>query len=403
MNSNRERLAWAILLLSFALCVGLVVGVPLGVRHVLRVACVSQPATLEPQRGTPTVQRRGRGEIFALIGPTWDVPPGTVVTTDNSAQVLLTLYAPGDATAAVAAVQIYGDTKTTLTSARSPRFGLSPLPHQVTLHIEAGRMRVSVAPAGGRNTVVMLHTPHLNAELNEGSYEIRVSPAVSELIAREGNALVTSNDGGAVILTSSQRTSARVGGTTLQVLPAERNLVQNGSFNHPLEEGWDDYSESQQPPGGSVEVGDVAGRLTARLHRSGSGWAEVGIKQTINYDVRDFTSLVLHLNVQVAEQSLAGCGSLGTECPIMVRIDYKDIYGTDRSWYHGFYSQDHIPPDRLYDYEQQIPFRTWVTFDSENLVETFEEPPALVKAVTIYASGHSFDALVTEIELLAQE
>ena len=226
---------------------------------------------------------------------------------------------------------------------------------------------------------------------------------MSELIAREGNALVTSNDGGAVILTSSQRTSARVGGTTLQVLPAERNLVQNGSFNHPLEEGWDDYSESQQPPGGSVEVGDVAGRLTARLHRSGSGWAEVGIKQTINYDVRDFTSLVLHLNVQVAEQSLAGCGSLGTECPIMVRIDYKDIYGTDRSWYHGFYSQDHIPPDRLYDYEQQIPFRTWVTFDSENLVETFEEPPALVKAVTIYASGHSFDALVTEIELLAQE
>jgi hypothetical protein len=30
-------------------------------------------------------------------------------------------------------------------------------------------------------------------------------------------------------------------------------------------------------------------------------------------------------------------------------------------------------------------------------------PPALVQEVTIYASGHSFDAMVTEIELLAQE
>jgi len=86
-----------------------------------------------------------------------------------------------------------------------------------------------------------------------------------------------------------------------------------------------------------------------------------------------------------------------------VRIDYKDIYGNDRVWYHGFFSLDPAENDFLYPWDEQVPLRTWVTFDSGNLVEVFDEPPAVITGLTIYASGHSFDALVTEVELLAQE
>ena len=321
MKNNRERLAWVILLSSFVLCVGLAVGIPLGVRYGLRNARTGQPVALEPQRGTPKVQRRGRGDVIALIGPTWDVPPGTVVTTDDFDQCLLTLYAPGDEPAAVAAIQIYGDTSITLLSGRSPRFGLSPLPHRVVLQVEAGRVRVSVASAGGRDTVVELRTAHLTALLDEGSYEVRVSPALSELTVREGHAQVASAGGAAVELHGSQRTSARIGEAPLQVLPAERNLFQNGSFSQPLDEGWEAYHAQQQLPAGEVEIADIDGRVAAWFHRSGVGWAEVGIVQEIDYDVRDFRSLVLHLNARIGEQSLTGCGSLGTECPIMVRID----------------------------------------------------------------------------------
>jgi hypothetical protein len=32
-----------------------------------------------------------------------------------------------------------------------------------------------------------------------------------------------------------------------------------------------------------------------------------------------------------------------------------------------------------------------------------DTPPALIKGLSVYASGHSFDAMVTEVELLAQE
>jgi hypothetical protein len=159
----------------------------------------------------------------------------------------------------------------------------------------------------------------------------------------------------------------------------------------------------QQDPSGTVEVTTFGGRTAAHFRRSGMGHVEVGIRQEISYDVRDFASLALHLNVRVRSQSLTGCGSVGSECPIMVRIDYEDVHGTDRVWYHGFYSVEPGESDLLFTWLEQVPPQTWYTFDSGNLVQLFEEPPALIKRLAIYASGHSFDALATEVELLAQE
>ncbi len=415
MTDNRERLAWAIVLISFALCLTSAISLPLGVRAYLRNARTGLDILLEPQQGTPRMQPRGSGQVIALIGPTWDVPASTVITTDNVSEGLLTLYAPGPEPAAVAWIKLYRNTEALLIAARSPRFALSPLPHQVILEVRPpsaangesdteGRVRISVAPAGGRDTVAELHTPHLTAVLREGSYEVRVRAAFSELSVREGNAQVQSLGGSAITLESSQRTIAYNSTAPLEALPGERNLLRNGSFSQPLGEGWEVYSQGvQQGLAGTVTETSVAGRPAARFYRQGIGHAEVGIVQRIHYDVRDFTSLVLHLSVQVRGQSLPGCGSLGSECPIIVRLDYEDIYGTDRQWYYGFYSVEHVPPDLIQPWEELVPTGTWVTFDSGNLIEDLEAPPAVIQSVTIYASGHSFEALVTEVELLAQE
>ena len=136
---------------------------------------------------------------------------------------------------------------------------------------------------------------------------------------------------------------------------------------------------------------------------TGRGHAEVGIRQTIDYDVRDFSSLVLQLSVRVQGQSLPGCGAVGSECPIIIHIEYRDVEGTDRDWYHGFYSLQQAETDVLYPWDEQVPLQTWYTFDSGNLIGEFEVPPATVKSIRIYASGHAFEALVAEIELLAEE
>ncbi len=398
MTQNRERLAWIILLISFTLCVSIAVGVPLGVRQFLLTATRAQPTLLQPQQGTPGLQRGGRGDLIALRDPTWDVPAGSVLTTDSAAQALLTFYAPASESEVVATVQVYGDTRLRIQSARSPRFGLSPLPHRLNLQVESGRVRITVFPTEERETTVQLHTPHLTAVLTAGSYEARVYGSLTEFIVRDGQAKVTSVGGYSVSLKETQRTIAQAGPTPLEVLPAARNLLVNGDFRQPLEVGWESYFIEA----GTVQTTTVAGRLAARFFREGVGHAEVGIRQVLNYDVRDFTSLVLHLNVMVQGQSLPGCGSAGSECPVIVRIDYQDIYGGDRVWYHGFYSLPKAANDYLYWWSDPIPLQTWTSYDSDNLMQS-DAPPALIKSVTIYASGHSFDALVTEVELLAQE
>lgn len=403
MNQNRGRLAWAILLIAFSLCLGSAIGLPLGANHFVHNARVGQQALVEPQQGTPRIQRGGRGPVIALVR-TSDVPAGSIITTDDTAQSLLTLYAPSAEPTVIATVQCYNNTALTLVRALSPRFGISALPHQAALAMTAGRARITVSAAQGRTTVVEIRTPHLAATLREGSYEVRVDEAASELAVRDGGATAIGNDGLTVSLSASQRTIAQAGANTLPILPAERNLLLNSRFDAPLGAQWEVYHKDvQQAPAGNVMATTYNGRTAARFSRTGQGHAEVGIRQEVRYDVRDFASLVLNLNVQVLDQSLPGCGSLGSECPIMVRIDYKDIEGTDRSWYHGFYAVPATQGDLLPYWDQQIPAQTWYTFESGNLVEEFDRPPAQIRTIWIYASGWSFDAVITDIELLAQE
>jgi hypothetical protein len=350
------------------------------------------------------MQRGGQGEIIALVGVAVGVTRGTVVTTGATDQGALTLYDPGDEPIVLSQAQIYADSTVTLLRARSPRFNSSPLAHEVALRVTEGRVRISVASTGGRPTVVELETPHMTATLNEGSYEVRVHANFSELAVRDGDARVTSPSEETVDLGPSQRTIAQSESTTLRVLSAERNLLTNGQFQAPLSDGWEIYQRDvQQEPPGTVEATTLEGRSAARFFRSGVGHVEIGIRQSIEYDVRDFASLVFHLSVQIRSQSLTGCGSLGSECPIMVRIDYKDTTGTDRVWFHGFYAVAATPSNLTPEWDEQIPAGTWFAFDSGNLIELFQEPPAQIKTVTLYASGHSFDASVTDVELLAQE
>lgn len=52
MRQNPERLAWIVLLISFATCVGLVVGVPLMARWYLLYSHTGELVTLDVQEGT---------------------------------------------------------------------------------------------------------------------------------------------------------------------------------------------------------------------------------------------------------------------------------------------------------------------------------------------------------------
>lgn len=415
MRNNPERLAWVVLLTSFFICIGSAVAVPLGVRHYILYARVSQNVTLEVQRGPLRVTLAGRGEPVAIDEERNDIPERTIVATDATAGRLV-MQAPVDRAdrsgrtrsaaggPVIATVQLYDDTTAVLSSARSPRFSVSHLPHQVTLEVETGRVRISVSSDDGRPTVVEVRTPHGAATLAEGSYEVKVN-ATTEVTVRYGQADVARND--LVMRLEPDKRAIINDEQIIGPLPAARNLIANGDFQAPLGDRWASYNEQKEEPPGSVSIVTDEGREVANFYRSGSNWAEVGIRQEINYDVRDFAFIELRLAVRIVYEDIAGyagCGTLSSECPIIVLIDYKDIHDTDRQWRHGFYIGESAPDWLLHPWTEQILPGSWQTYDSGNLMEELADtPPAIIKQLTVYASGHSFHAMVTEMELLAQE
>jgi hypothetical protein len=412
MRNNPERLAWVTLLSSFFICVTLSVMTPLSVRGYVRNSRMPQQVSLQIQRGPLSVVRGGRGRPVSVAEDSNNVLEGSRIGVPNATSGRLVIEASQsrDATP-IATIQLYDETEIVLSSARSPRFSSSPLPHEVALEMEAGRVRVNVLGDSHRPTIVVVRTAHGVITLQEGSFEVKIN-SKTEATVRYGQAEVMSRAGDRLLLGPRER--ALFSADELGVpLPAARNLIVNGDFGEPFESGWSIYREQadpKQPPGDvrivTVPVGNEE-RPVAEFYRNAVNHAQVGIRQDIGYDIRDFTSLELHMAVRIVSENilgLGGCGSMGSECPIIVRLDYKDIHGTDREWLRGFYSGEPADGWPIHGWHEHLQPRTWQPYNSGNLMEELSgTPPALIKSVSIYASGHSFDAMVMEVELLAQE
>lgn len=412
MKDNPERLAWVILLSSFFVCVALGVTAPLGIRWYIRNAQMNQQVSLQVQRGPLSVVYAGRGRPRSVSEDSGDIPIGSRIRAPNATTGQLIIRAPQSRGGApIATVQLYDETEFVVTSARSPRFAASHLPHNVALQMDAGRIRVNVFGGNDRSTLVQIGTAHGRITLREGSYEVKIN-SKTEATVRYGEAYVATESGQGGSLGPRERallTSDSLDGP----LPAARNLVVNGDFDQPLETGWDSYgrqTDPQQPAGRVQLVTSPVGneeKTVVQFYRDAVNHAEVGITQQIGYDVRDFASLELQMGVNIVHQNIlgfGGCGYLGSECPIIVRVNYRDIRGTDREWLHGFYIGEPAEDWLLNWWSEKLEVGTWHPFNSGNLMEELSDaPPALIQSLTIHASGHSFDAMVTEIELLAQE
>jgi hypothetical protein len=191
-------------------------------------------------------------------------------------------------------------------------------------------------------------------------------------------------------------------------LPAVRNIVANGDFQNDLNK-WATYSQQSDPqqPAGSIGIVVNEGRRAVDFYRDGSNHAEVGIRQEIDYDVQDFSSLELHIAIRVISEDIlgfGGCGYLGSECPIIIRMEYRDASGSESTWQHGFYIGEPKSDWVTYGWAEPVQEGNWQTYESGNLMEELSDAsPAYIESLTIYASGHSFHGMVTEVELLAQE
>ncbi len=418
MFKKTESLAWLILMVSFSLWLALLVGTPLAVRRFLRKDTRPLEIVLQPRGGTVTQQVPGNGRPELMnAGQMFEVQPRSRVQLEANADALLLFYEP-DSKPPIVTVQLYGETELLVENARTPRFDVSPLPHAVSIHVDqAANVRFSVE-GNGRATAVEIHTPHGVLEAEEGTYAVIVGKQQTEFSVRAGHARVPNPKTGEIyVLTNLQRIEVTPEGLG-DVSVAERNILsnRNGSFDQPLEQGWQSYTDTAYPEqdGGNVQqvqVGDE--RSIVLFSRVGQGWAETGITQEINQDIRGARSLKVSARVRVDVQKLSVCGSRGTECPIMLEISYADQQGTTgREWLQGFYA---VPgPDEPFcqvcewkaQHEQVPQLNVWYDYESPDLLPLMREQgiePAIIESVRIYASGHTYGSAVDEIAIIVGE
>ena len=416
MRPNPQRLAWTILTVAFVVCCGLTGGVPFLGWNFLRNSEVEQLVDLDIGAGTVSVMRPGRLLAEVMVDRLDNVPEGTQIQTERDSQATLSFVSEQDG-AALGSMQVYGGTTIILDRIRSPQFAYSLNPHRMLLDIPAGRARVSVEDGGQRSVVITLSTPQGEVVLNRpGSYTIEVNELETQVTVRSGQATARAN-GGQSIIESNQRTVIPAGEAPLGALPPERNLLAASSFDGAVGTIWniDERQHAANDDQGTVAYTDELGRPAAHFVRDGFDWGLLQLRQELNRDVRDLRELRLHLAVMIERQDLARCGTMGSECPVMAKIEFVDTSGTSQEWLQGFYTESGAageapgscvtcpPPTGPHI---RLQSGVWYVYDSPNLIEEMKAQgfvPASVRAVTVYASGHVFESQVSEVELLALE
>jgi hypothetical protein len=404
MRRNPERVAWMVLWAVFVVFCVLFTGIPLGIRSYVLNATEDQETQLQRIEGTILVQEAEGSKPYGVTDAS-TLSPGDEVILDATTRATLDLFERSH-------VALYSNTNVELARVQAPRFGTSDRLNRITLNLTRGLARVGVALPGERDTQFRVVTPHTTLTLKEGSYRIEVTNQATQVTVVRGEARMGS---GAFldVLMQGTRTRVDLSGVPEDPMPAAQNLIQNGDFQQPLSSGWLTstvvLTSAVQPP--TVEVIEDGGRQAVRLIRREAdegNHSEVAIQQRFDQDVHDFDQLAVSVDVKLNYQSLSGGGQLSSEFPIIIRLDYKDLWGNDKFWTHGFFYQNQvgypIAPDPWgRPTGEKIPQGVWYPYESANLMELLgDNLPANITGLTVYASGWNYESLVSEIQLIVE-
>ncbi len=399
MRKDPARVAWLVLLSAFCIHCVLLIGIPLTVRWYLINATVGHEATVEAITGTVLVWPPGATTPIGVTG-TASVAEGSRIRTDSSSRAFLTFFDDSTATLSF-------DTEARLGAMRSPRFGLSNKPHYLSLEFMHGQANVGVAlPVNGPMEFRVI-SPHMLALFKEGSYSLKVTQDSSRTIVHLGTAQVSAQ-GETVSLDQRERTTVKQGQPPAEPVAAAQNLLTNGSFVEDLPVAWEAYNDQGGDGGdidGEISIIDLPGTSSraARFFRTGSegNHCQTILRQDLNEEISDLaTSIGLYLQVRLINQSLSGGGYLSSEYPLMLRLEYEDVYGSAGHWTQGFYYQNDDNNPTMYG--KQIAHNTWVDYASGNILETIYPRPARLKSLLVYASGWDYESMVTDISLVVE-
>ncbi len=415
---NRQRLGWFFLLTGFAIFLAIAISVPLLVNNYLQNSVEPLATAVQANQGTVGIDSIDGSRRAALQGQgAQEVGAGSTILTDATATALLTVFPP-DGGQLLSRLQIYGNTTIRLTQSDTPRFDWSDNDQNLTLELDNGRVQMTVPPSTGRPLTIRIDTPHGQVHLREpGQYAIEVINIETQVSVLSGQAALVAGSQPFLLL-ADERAVIPIGGEPEGPFTTRRNLIRNGAFDN-LFDRWTLYTwivELPDQPKGEAVVTAVAGEPTLRVVRNGQGHADVKIRQILNQDVSDFDSLRLQITFRVVEQSLSVCGTLGSECPLFIKLNYLDPNGVSQIWQHGFYAYGEVNPDTSPDgciscavvqsAHERVTLGQITFYDVELAAEFARQgalPPKFIESVELAFLGHSFEVEVVDVALMAEE
>jgi hypothetical protein len=309
-------------------------------------------------------------------------------------------------------VQIYPGTDLTVVALRRPLFDRSTEPYRSALRLDAGQARVFTSGGNdGRPIEVTLETPHGEIALATGSYQISVLPDETEITVRSGAATLSQPGKQPLTVSNGLRASMTATAMSEQPVPAGQNLIANSTFAPPVLDSWSTYqvAEASTTPGRVEFSASEDGRRVAQFIRMGDEklHTEVGITQQVDKAVNVYDALHLQFDTKILFQSLPGAGTLNSEFPLRVEISYRDVYGKELTWGHGFYYRDPEPGEPYPPVVNgtRVSQGQWFTYLSPNLIELLDAQgthPAHIESIRLYASGHNYQSMVGEVYMLAE-
>lgn len=388
---RREHLAWAILIASCAIFLGVLAAGVLGAGWYREQAVSMRYATLDILRdGTVLYQsEESVRETTATRG--MRLQDGDRIRTPADGQALISFPDGSNA-------QLWPNSEVQVRQLRSSTYN----DHRnfVLLSQLSGHARYNVAPSLSQERRFEVQTPQGRTLLREGSYRVDVTALGTELAVRTGSASVAAREQTVEVI-RGERTI--VGPNARPSPPAEatRNLIVNGDFLGGFARWQQGPRKEEDGVSGRVFLEQSDGRYFVRMRRQGSQkHGETFIQQQINLDVTDETSLRLIMDIKVGSHTLSGGGVLGSEYPLLVRLKYRDAYGSEADLVRGFYLRN--PDARPTTNGVQVAPDQWLPVTLDLFDEkTIAPRPAHLLWVEVESAGWEFEAFVTGIQLLA--
>ena len=294
--------------------------------------------------------------------------------------------------------------------------------------VVTGGVRVLLTPGGSYSiNVPGLESRHPIARTASSD------PLLVEVAVRAGSAVLQSG-GKRVLIGPKAKAKVDTAGNLAPPMAAEWELIDDGDFAHYRKERYDDSSDAwivvNGPAAQNMADEEKNGTFTAekqcpplkvdfckpdeqvyvgRFLRRGNQRNSfiTGIEQDLDADVSEYTrTLELSAWVRVLTQTVELAGIAGSECPIMIKLTYKQTSPTDAEQYRTTCvysgSQETTVKAPEINYIRVEPYK-W-----QPLKINLRDDPSLqrvryLQKIRIYANGHDYLAEITHVSLIGKQ